>query len=282
MNTTERDELFIKVGKAVTKADNCSIRFIRKTGGIGYTRALKIFHQLEAEYVVAELGSGRIVRMDSKEFKEKFITKKPKAVAAKQNNQLALKLDLHPQSLRALTLTALRDFRSSWIIIAKRLHEVATTEKFMEWDFPDFESYVKNELRMKPSTARKMIESRKYLIEHHPEVAEAPDGHIPDRVSVHLLSRLERSNHVKDEELKAVDAEVMAGDTDPSELKTKMNDMLAGARLPSMDNNREINDIRKASNALKNKIQGASVIPDGLRERLVDALLELNQLVYNA
>ncbi len=89
------------------------------------------------------------------------------------SNNLELLKDLDPESIRAKTLYAVRDFKSSWIRVAHCLTQIAYGGDYKEFGFDDFEEYVCSELRLSMRQVKKLMVSYSYLKKNKPELWRA-------------------------------------------------------------------------------------------------------------
>ena len=183
---------------------------------------------------------------------------------------------------RAEILVSVRNFRSSWLNLGRHLVQVAYGGDYKEWGYEDFETYCARELGIKRTTVKKLMVSYNYLKIHEPKRLDAindGDGRLlPSYDTLDKLSRARDAEDVDKEKLREIHAEVFEGELSATEAKEKIKDVLA-PRLPGteggMERARELSDILRASRALRKKLVHSTVVPDGLKSRLEEVLVEM-------
>ncbi len=93
------------------------------------------------------------------------------------SNNLELLKSLDPESIRAKTLCAVRDFNSSWVKLAHYLTQIAYGGDYKDYGYDDFEMYVHVELRLTKRQVRKLMVGYNYLKSHKPDILK---GHLTD------------------------------------------------------------------------------------------------------
>jgi hypothetical protein len=129
--------------------------------------------------------------------------------------EIEAKLDaLDPSSKRHLVLSAVRDFKASWVAVGEELTQVREQELFEGWGYTNFETYCRRELRIKNDTANKLTRSFSFLRDHEPTALdEREQRELPPLDVVDLLSQARERAQVKPSELDAIRQEVFDPDT---------------------------------------------------------------------
>lgn len=199
---------------------------------------------------------------------------------------------LQPGSLRHQVMTALRQFRASWVELGRLLNDVAYGGDYREWGYDDFEVYCARELGLKKPTVQKLMISYNYMkkyeskrlhdFEDVPDKADSPE--IPDFQTVELLDRVRRRQEMPEEAIEDLHRRTFAGDGEEPELRKELRQYL---RPQPRDDRSDADDparpaellpVLRAARELRRRLAAASVVPEGLRERVERCLLELEAL----
>lgn len=200
---------------------------------------------------------------------------------------------LQPGSLRHQVMTALRQFRASWIELGRLLNEVVYGGDYKEWGYDDFEVYCARELGLKKPTVQKLMVSYNYMKKYESKrlhdyednkeaVAAAPE--IPDFQTVELLDRVRRLDEMPDDKVSELHRRAFEGEGEEPEfrrelrqcLRPQLNESQMGERANSRKS--ELAGILRAARDLRRKLLDSNAIPGGLKERLEQCLIELEGL----
>ncbi len=75
--------------------------------------------------------------------------------------------------IRERALEAVRNYKHSWVEVARIITDIAYGGDYKEWEYEDFETYCQEELGLKLRQARKMMRSYSYLKHNRPEQLKA-------------------------------------------------------------------------------------------------------------
>jgi hypothetical protein len=94
---------------------------------------------------------------------------------------------------RALLLRRTRRFKASWLELAEALSEVKRTKAWERWGYDSFETYTKNELKLRPDTCDKLTGSYSFLHRSAPQVLKRDplDAPLPSYQAIDFLRRAE-------------------------------------------------------------------------------------------
>lgn len=179
---------------------------------------------------------------------------------------------------------ALRNFRTSWVDLGGMLKSVALGGDYREWGYEDFETYCARELGLKKPTVRKLMVSYNYMKSYHPERLEAADrggATVPDYTTVELLSRARLNTDVDQEQVREVDARIMSGDEDGPDANRKIRELIRAPQQtvgPAFERAEECAEIIRAARALRKNIAHSKAVPEGLKERTEQLLVEYEAL----
>ncbi|MCD8352562.1 MAG: hypothetical protein LUC93_18320 [Planctomycetaceae bacterium] len=196
---------------------------------------------------------------------------------------------LTPGTLRWQVLDALRRFRASWVELGRFLNDVAYGGDYKEWGYDDMEVYCARELGLKKPTVQKLMVSFNYMRKYESGRLESletdPDATttVPDYQTVELLDRVRRQEVVPPDEVDELHRRAFDGpDTDSEpEFRKELRAMLkpAAYKPDNIDvQHRELVKIITITRQLRRLLAGTDTVPEGLRERLEQSLVELEGL----
>ena len=203
--------------------------------------------------------------------------------------------NLSPDSTRYQVLMAVRKFRSNWVELGRLLNDVAYGGDYKEWGYDDFEVYCAKELGLKKPTVHKLMVSYNYMKTYAPERLKAPDAErgydVPDYQTVDLLNQARQSDRLDDSakadlhrrafapwDEGAADAEPMDEVALRKEIRDRTRPDPAAIAAANDRRGHELGPLKTLARRLREKLAGARSVPNGLRERLEQALCELEEL----
>lgn len=199
---------------------------------------------------------------------------------------------LQPGSLRHQVMSALRQFRASWVELGRLLNEVVYGGDYKEWGYDDFEVYCARELGLKKPTVQKLMISYNYMkkyegrrlhdFEDDSEKAAAPE--IPDFQTVELLDRVRRRDDTPEETINELHRRAFSGESEEPELRKELRQYLRPQLTETQmqegaeNRNRELTVILRVARELRRHLAVSRAIPEGLKERIERCLVELEAL----
>ena len=206
-------------------------------------------------------------------------------VIAKIDQQLE---ELDPQSLRYQVLVSLRKFRSSWVELGKLLTDVAYGGDYKDWGYDDFEVYCASELGLKKPTVKKLMVSYNYMKSYEPDRLRSENvsekGYdVPDYQTVELLKKARENDNINEEEKEELHRMAFENNTDEGILRKEIRERMRPADPEDIDRanfnrRREIEGILRTARTLRQKLAEAHSIPEGIKAKIEEALLELEAL----
>jgi hypothetical protein len=126
-----------------------------------------------------------------------------------------------PGSFRHTVLVASKRFKSSWVELGKLLAKVHDEGLFDGWGFGSFEEYALKELRIRSSTAFKLIKSYSFLNKHEPKAMEREDiaQTAPAFEVVEVLAGAEQRGQLSAQDYKSIRDAIWNPEKSVSELK---------------------------------------------------------------
>lgn len=199
--------------------------------------------------------------------------------------------ELNPDSLRHKILVSLRKFRSSWVELGKLLTDVAYGGDYKEWGYEDFEIYCARELGLKKPTVKKLMVSYNYMKSYEPtrlapgeEDVEQDTGYdVPDYQTVELLKKARDRDDLPEEQKEELHRMAFDSGSDETVLRKEIRDRLKPTSEEDIDGanfarRREIESILRTARALRQKLAATNAVPEGVKDRIENALMELEAL----
>lgn len=199
--------------------------------------------------------------------------------------------ELDPASVRYQILVELRKFRSSWVGLGRLLTDIAYGGDYKGWDHDDFEVYCARELGLKKPTVKKLMVSFNYMKSYAPERLENADesaGYdVPDYQTVELLKKARDREDIPEEEKEelhrlAFDAQTECGVL-RKEIRTRLAAGVGGGDVDEIDQSNTdrralLQKLLKQGRTVRQTIAAAKFVPESVRDRVDQALLELEAL----
>lgn len=199
---------------------------------------------------------------------------------------------LQPGSLRHQVMTALRQFRASWVELGRLLNEVVYGGDYKEWGYDDFEVYCARELGLKKPTVQKLMVSYNYMKKYESkrlhdfedDSEKAPASEIPDFQTVELLDRVRRREELPEDQINELHRRAFTGESEEPELRKELRQCLrpqltdTEMREGAENRNRDMAGILRAARELRRRLVATHVVPEGLKERIERCLVELEAL----
>lgn len=186
-------------------------------------------------------------------------------------------------TLREQAKKALQVYRCSWVKLGRLLNEVVYGGDYKEWGYDDFEIYCAKELGLKKATAQKLMISYNYMRKHQRKKLndlEAGKGiMLPSHETVAMLDKVTRSEGISKEELNDLKFQAFSGDiSDSSHSEFKKHASQFSPRRQVDPDKAEKAAILSASRKLRRVMSASHFVPDGLKERIEEPLVELEAL----
>ncbi len=197
--------------------------------------------------------------------------------------------ELNPDSLRYKILVSLRKFRSSWVELGRLLTDVAYGGDYKEWGYDDFEIYCARELGLKKPTVKKLMVSYNYMKSYEPNRLSPQEENqqvgydVPDYQTVELLKKARDRDDLPDDEKEKLHRMAFDTGSDETALRKEIRDHLRPVNDDEIDaanfsRRREIESILRTARALRQKLAATNAVPEGVKERIENALMELEAL----
>jgi len=200
-------------------------------------------------------------------------TKATQAIDARMTN-------LEPGTPRYEALEVARRFKTSWIELGGALLKVRTKQFYKKWGYPSFESYCKDEIRIKPRTAAKLTASFSFLKEEEPSVLKR-DGikrPIPEPEAVEVLMKAKENSQVDEEGYRKI-REMAFDAATPASLRKEYRQSLPPAEPQSPQV--AVKKLLDQANKLADSLAAVQGIPRLILERALALVDDIRSLVEN-
>lgn len=199
---------------------------------------------------------------------------------------------LQPGTLRHQIMTALRQFRASWVELGRLLNEAAYGGDYKEWGYDDFEVYCARELGLKKPTVQKLMVSYNYMKKYESKrLHDFEDGEnktaapeIPDFQTVELLDRVRKLDEMPEERMTELHRRAFEGEGEEPEFRRELRQALRPQLTESQMSERsgarksELAAILRLARELRRRLVTSEAVPGGLKERLEQCLVELEAI----
>lgn len=181
---------------------------------------------------------------------------------------------------RATMLRLTRRFKASWLELGEALTEVKRAKTWERWGYDSFESYAKNELKMRLDTVEKLTGSYMFLHKRAPEVLRRdPLESLPSMKAIDYLRKVEERveeepNTIPEETLVEVRKQILEDNIPVGKVAKLYNDTL----FPQSDNQKRESEkkaIKSTATKLRDLLADTSAVPKRLASTVGEALDEL-------
>lgn len=206
-------------------------------------------------------------------------------VLAKIDKQIS---EINPESVRSKALVSLRDFRSSWVKLGQYLTEIAYGGDYKEWGYDDFEVYCASELGLKKPTVKKLMVSYNYMKSYEPGLlAQDSAGEakcLVDCDTIEQLKKARERDDIEEEEKEELHRMAFESGVDQKVIRKEIKERIKPKQMfedidrANFNRRKEIQVIMKSARNLRKRLFEAKSVPDGVKDRVEDALSELEAL----
>lgn len=184
------------------------------------------------------------------------------------------------EAFRAQVLESARRFKASWVELAAHLWRVRSEGLWEEWGYATFEAYCSKELRIRRTTARKLVASYGFLARREPEVLSDRErlNRAPSFEVIEVLSRAEERGQLDDEAYAAVRESLWERPVDESEIRRELARRFPEPEPPPPPVNLELRRFAAQARKLARELGGSSRIPRAIAERAAALAEDLEEL----
>lgn len=181
---------------------------------------------------------------------------------------------------RATMLRLSRRFKTTWIELGEALSRVKRDKSWERWGYDAFESYAKNELKLRGDTVDKLTGSFMFLHKKAPDVLrrDPMETALPSYMAVDYLRRVEEKADADDSIPKAAVAEVRQKILEDGVPMAKVAKLYKDTLFPTTDNQKREaarKDIKKVATKLRDLLAETDSLPKKLVSTVGESLDEL-------
>ncbi len=177
---------------------------------------------------------------------------------------------------RAELLRRARRFKASWVELAEALTDAKRGRRWREWGYESFESYAKNELKLRQETVDKLTGSYAFLKRRAPAVLarDAVEEPIPSYQAVDFLRRAEANADAPPDAVAEVRRRVIDDAAPAAAVSRAYRDVV----FPVDDSTRRTRDsagLRNVAKRLQELLQSTDVVARPVAIEVSEALSKL-------
>ena len=193
---------------------------------------------------------------------------------------------LQTDTLREKTLEVAKRHKASWIELGQYLYTIYKGKHYREWGYLEFETYCSKELRIKQTTAVKLLKSYYFLEKEEPAVlkareADGSDTLPPSYESVNLLRLAKNNKKLTPEDFRALRKTVLDEVKEPQEVRVQVRKMLSEREEKDSQEarkSRRNSTIKRLISTLRNsaeELETGKLLPSYLLKQIEDLALKL-------
>jgi hypothetical protein len=140
--------------------------------------------------------------------------------------------DMHEETLRKHLLQCAKNFKTSWIELARALHVAWKDKAYRDWGFTTFEGYTTKEIGIKKQTALKLLRSYMFLENQetwyleNKDAAATAEEKIPDYQAVDVLRQAKENKKVPPRDYERLKKAVFDDGKDYREVKKDLTALM--------------------------------------------------------
>jgi hypothetical protein len=190
---------------------------------------------------------------------------------------------VEPEGFRAEVLDTARNFKASWVELARHLVRVKRDGLFEEWGYATFEAYCARELRIKKTTAQKLVESFGFLEKHEPEAVRAvadPEGRRPPALEViEVLAAAEAAGRLDEEAYREVREKLWERPVDPAQVRRELAKRFPAPEREEPPAELALRRLAAAARKLARELSGSGRVPRAVAERASALAEDVEKLI---
>ncbi len=201
---------------------------------------------------------------------------------------MVLEKTVEAVSLREKTLEVARRHKASWIELGQYLYAIYKDKLYRGWDYLNFETYCTKELRIRQTTAVKLLKSYYFLEKEEPEVLKAaqPENDdpkpVPSYESVNVLRIAKNNKKLTAGEFQNIRQAVFQSEKEPKEVRAQVRKLLS--EKEEEQDPREVRRGRRNSaikrlitilSTTKKELESDDLLPTYLLKQIHDLVVKL-------
>lgn len=199
-----------------------------------------------------------------------------------------MSVDVATETLREQTLECAKRHKASWIELGQYLYTIHKDKTYKTWGFLTFETYCRKELRIRETTAAKLLKSYFFLEKEEPRLAkvnvsadENTPAVIPDYESVNLLRLAKDNKNITPQDFAQLRSAVITSGREPKEVRAQVKKLLSErevqdpAEVRRTRRNSAIKRIVTAITMAKKELESERLIPEYLVKQMTQLVEKL-------
>lgn len=197
------------------------------------------------------------------------------------------------ENLREKTLEVARRHKASWIELGQYLFSIHKDKLYKTWGFLTFETYCRKELRIKETTAAKLLRSYCFLEKEEPGLAKAalPESEeempsvIPHYESVNLLRLAKDHKNIAPHDFAEIRNAVINKGHEPKEVRAQVKKFLSEQEVKDpvemrrSRRNAAIKRIVSVISMAKKELENEHLLPDYLLKQMAQLVEKLRDQI---
>ena len=205
---------------------------------------------------------------------------------------MALTVETGNDTLRQKTLETAQRHKASWIELGQYLFSIHKDKLFKTWGYLTFETYCKKELRLKETTAAKLLKSYFFLEKEEPRLAsaerfmeeDAPKA-VPHYESVNLLRLAKENKNLTTSDFADIRESVINHAKEPKEVRAQVKKLLSEhetkepAEVRRTRRNAAIRRLVTMLSSTKRELESEGLIPGYLIKQMSELASKLEDQI---
>ncbi len=195
------------------------------------------------------------------------------------------------EGIREETREIGRRYRSAWIRLGQLLYSIHKDKHFKQWGYLTFEAYCMKELKLKESTAQKIIKSYSFLEKEEPRLvdqqfyAEEPSQTVPDYEAVNLLRLAKQNEKLTPDDFSVLRESVLDKGREAKEVRQQVRRLIEekeDPEAPEIRNRKRNAAIRRLITTLKTterELKEDQLLPDYLLKQMDELMKKLEDQI---
>lgn len=195
-------------------------------------------------------------------------------------------VDVAQEELRKKIQEVAKKHKASWIELGQYLYSIHKDKLYKSWGYTEFSTYCRKELRIRESTASKLLKSYFFLEKEEPSMASAPlsedaPATIPHYESVNLLRLAKENKNLTTEDFADLRQAVLQTGKEPKEVRAQVKKILSereDADPAEVRRNRRRATIKRLVSflgSIKRELENGKLLPDYLLKQIQDLSVKL-------
>ncbi len=201
--------------------------------------------------------------------------------------------NMHEETLRKHLLQCAKNFKTSWIELARALHVAWKDKAYREWGFTTFEGYTSKEIGIKKQTALKLLRSYMFLENQetwylqNKDAAATAEEKIPDYQAVDVLRQAKENKRLGERDYARLKKAVFDDGKDYREVKKDLTALIREREEVDPEEAKKESRIRVlrrfVSNlkSAKTEMETLKLVPQKLIEQAQDVIDKIEACIGN-